>query len=351
MQVATPANRWLANATVSNLASLGVSLIATMLVVGLLAETVGRGGFEVLGAMISGAFGSWPAIVETIREATPIALCGLAFLIPFQAGFFNIGAQGQLQVGALVAVFITTTITLPAVLMIPIAMILAAVAGSLLMAPALVLKTHRGANEVTTTVMLNFVALEFVLMMVTGPMKEPGSFIAESVLIPEAYRLPGTDLHLGVFMTVVIALALAWILKRTVFGFRLAAVGGNRSAADALGIRSNMTLAKAVLGAGAIAGLAGGIQALGVVFQVAELWAKPWGFIGILAALMGRTPVGVLFAALFLAGLEIGGRNMQAMTGVPAALVYMMQALPVIFYLAIRSTHLYRTLIGRGERQ
>lgn len=329
-----------------------LSLLVAMLVVSGLIELIGGDVPAALSAMIGGVVGSRQAVIETVIEAAPTALCGLAFLIPFKAGFFNIGAQGHLQLGALAAVFVTTTVTLPAPLMIPLALIVSALAGVLLIAPALVLKARRGANEVTTTVMLNFVAIEFVLAMVTGPMQQPDSFFAESDLIPAEYRLPALmGIHVGVFLVVAIIVAAGWILKRTVFGFRLDALGGNPSAAEALGMRTSLTLGRAVLAAGAIGGIAGGIQALGVVFQVAEHWAKPWGFLGILAALMGRTPVGVIFAALLLAGLEIGGRNMQAMTGVPAALVFLLQSVPVLILLAVRSTHLFKMIsLGGANR-
>lgn len=324
------------------------SLLAAMLLVGGLVKLIGGSATEALLAVVQGVVGSRQAIVETIVEATPTALCGLAFLIPFKAGFFNIGAQGHLQLGALAAVFVATTFTLPAPLMIPLALLVSALAGMLLIAPALVLKTRRGANEVTTTVMLNFVAIEFVLAMVTGPMQQADSFFAESDLVPAGYRLPVLGVHVGVFLAVAIVVVAGWVLKRTVFGFRLDALGGNPDAARALGMHTGATLAKAVLVAGAIGGIVGGIQALGVIFQVAEHWAKPWGFLGILAALMGRNPVGVMFAALLLSGLEIGGRNMQAMTGVPASLVFLLQSVPVLLLLAIRSTHFFKMISAPG---
>jgi simple sugar transport system permease protein len=325
-----------------------LSLLVTLLLVAGLVELIGGSATGALSALITGVLGSRQAIVETMIEATPTALCGLAFLIPFKAGFFNIGAQGQLQLGALAAVYVTTGLALPATLMIPLTFAAAAVAGMLLIVLPLVLKTKRGASEVTTTVMLNFVAVEFVLAMVTGPMKQANSFFAESDLIPVQYRLPVIVIHIGFFLMIAIVVIAGWILKHTVFGFRLEALGANPSAAEALGMRTNITLTKAVLAAGALAGFAGGVQALGVVFQVAEHWAKPWGFLGILAALIGGSPVGVMFAALLLAGLEIGGRNMQAMTGVPAALVFLVQALPVLVLLAVRSTRLFKTISTGG---
>lgn len=333
---------------ISNAGALLISLLLGTLLVGGLVELMGGDAATALRALVDGMFGSRQAIIEIFIEATPLALCALAFLIPFKAGFFNIGAQGHLQVGALAAVFITTTFTLPAALLVPIAIIASALAGMLLILPALYLKVRRGSSEVVTTVMLDFVALEFIYAMVTGPLQAPGSFFAESNLVPEEYRLPIMGTHIGVFLAVAVIVLSSWILKRTVFGFRLEALGGNPKASAALGMHTGATLAKAVLVAGAIGGLVGGIQALGVIFQVAEGWAKDWGFLGILVALMGRTPIGAIFAALLLAGLEIGGRNMQALTGLPSALVYLLQSVPVLVLLVLTSTRTFRKIATSG---
>ncbi|MER1967260.1 hypothetical protein [Castellaniella sp. GW247-6E4] len=331
-----------------NLGNILVSLlIGTLLVAGLV-EWVGGDAGTALLALGQGMVGSRQAIIEIIIEATPLALCALAFLIPFKAGFFNIGAQGHLQLGALTAVFMATTMALPAFLLIPLALLASALAGAVLIAPAYLLKTRRGASEVVTTVMLDFVALEFTYAMITGPLQAPGSFFAESNLIPEQYRLSIFGVHVGVHLAIVLIVLASWVLRSTVFGFRLEALGGNPKASEALGMHTGPTLMKAVLLAGAIGGIAGGIQVMGVIFQVAEGWAKDWGFLGILVALMGRTPIGAIFAALLLAGLEIGGRHMQALTGLPSSLVYLLQSVPVLVMLVLSSTRTFRKFSTSG---
>jgi general nucleoside transport system permease protein len=325
-----------------------VCLTASLLILGLLALVVGGHPLQVLAALAEGSLGGSQAIGSTLKETVPIALCGLAFLIPFRAGFFNIGGQGQLEVGALAATALATWLTGPPAVVMSLALAAGGAFGAAAVLPAVALKLGRGASEVTTTIMINFAVIELVLAMVTGPMKDPAAFFGTTLPIAEAFRLPALaawgGTHLGVPLTLVASFAFWWMLRRTVFGFHLAALGGNRAAARAAGISVDRVLAVAVLASAALAGLAGGIQAIGVVYRVAEGWSKPWGFVGILGALLGGSPLGVLGASFLLAALETGGRHMQAMTGVPSALVYVLQGLPVLLFLALKATPLARRL-------
>lgn len=332
------------------LAIMAAGILLTLVTLALLALYVGISPWLVITTLATGAAGSTVAISSTLQEMVPIALTALAFYIPYKAGFFNIGAQGQLEVGALAALLVVTTVATPAPLTIVLAFAAAATAGALILLPALLLKSWRGASEVTTTIMLNLIAVEFVLAMVSGPMKDPMAFYTTTEKVPEPFRLPGGGFHVGVWIALAIILVVHWVLKRSVFGFRLEAVGGNPVAASVAGMRVGKVLWQAILASGAIAGIAGAMQALGVVHQVAEGWSRPWGFVGILAALLGRTPVGIIFASLLLAGLETGGRHMQAMTGVPAAMVYVLQGLPVLFFLGMRATPFVREMIAQRGR-
>lgn len=331
--------------------SAAVAALCLLLLLGvvvLLSLVVGARPSAVLRALAAGALGSEQALASTIREMTPIALTGLAFLLPFQTGFFNIGAQGQLELGALATIALTTGLQGSPVVVVTVSMLVAMATGSLALSLSFFLKIARGVSEVTTTIMLNFAVLEFTLAMVTGPMKDPSAFFGTTLPAPAAYRLPvfppWTGLHLGIWLSLLLCLVIHWVARRSVFGFYLRAVGGNEAASRAAGIPVRRVIAGTVLLAGGLAGIAGGIQALGVVYRVAEGWSKPWGFIGILAALLGGSPLGVLPAAFLLAVLESGARHMQAMTGVPSALVYILQALPVLLFLALRSLPVVRRL-------
>lgn len=334
-----------------SLLMMGLGLALTFAALILLALYIGVSPWLVVKTLVEGAVGTPVAIAGTLQEAVPIGLTALAFYIPYRTGFFNIGAQGQLELGALIAILVATTVTASPIVTIPLAFVAAAVAGALMVLPALVLKTWRGASEVTTTIMLNLIATELVLAMVSGPMKDPNAFYTTTVMVPEAFRLPGGELHIGIWIALALLVAAQWVLKRTVFGFRLDAVGGNPIAASAAGMRGSRILFQAILASAAVAGIAGAIQALGSVHQVAEGWSKPWGFVGILAALLGGSPGGIVFASLLLAALEIGGRNMQAMTGVPAAMVYVLQGLPVLLFLGLKAMPLVRDLMESREKE
>lgn len=330
-------------------AVMGACLALTLAILLVLAWAVGVSPWMVLTTLLDGAAGSSVAAAATAAEAVPIALTALAFYIPYRTGFFNIGAQGQLEIGALAAMFVVSVVAAPPALTLPLALLAAMAAGALLIVPSVLLKSWRGASEVTTTIMLNLVAVEFVMAMVSGPMRDVDAFYSTTVQVPEALRLPGGSLHAGIWLTLAIVVIAHWALKRTVFGFRLDAVGGNPLAAAVAGMPVRRVYFQAVLIGAAIGGLAGGIQVLGVLHQVAEGWSKPWGFTGILAALLGGSPGGILVGSLLLAGLETGGRNMQAMTGVPAAMVYVLQGLPVLFFLALRAMPLVRFHLDRKE--
>jgi len=322
-----------------SVACIGVSLAA----LAVLAWMAGADPILIAIVLLKGAVGASNALAATLQEMVPIALTGLAFYLPYRIRFFNIGAVGQLELGALAACFVATTLSGPPPLLILLAFIAAALAGTMLILPALLLKKWRGASEVTVTIMLNFIAVEFVLAIIHGPMKDPEAFYGTTRMVPDSLQLP-EGMMVGLLLAFFIVLLAQWVLARTGFGFKLHAVGGNARAAAAAGIRPNRIVFPVILVSGAIAGMAGGLQVMGVVHQVAEGWSRPWGIIGILAALMGNTPVGVAVASLMLAGLETGGRHMQAMTGVPAAMVYALQGIPVLCFLVLRATSVVRRL-------
>jgi len=317
--------------------TLGVSLLALWVC----AAAAGATLPEVLSTMLEGALGRRTSVLATCAEFAPIALCGLAVLLPYRAGFFNIGTQGQLEVGALAAVAVVLQLQgMPPWLVGPLALLGAGLAGMAAVALPLALKQGRGASEVTTTIMMNFACILLVHAMITGPLKDPTAFYGATPPVPGPYRLPAFPPggpHLGVGIALSAVLVLHVVLGRTVFGARVRAVGANREAARLAGVRVDRVTVTAVLVGAALAGLAGGVQVMGVTLRVAETWSKGWGFTGISAALLGGGPAGVLVVSAIFAVLETGAKAMQALTGVPAALVYLLQGIPVLVYLAVNS--------------
>ncbi len=325
------------------LLTVGLTIVASVLALWVCTALAGASLTEVLSTMVDGALGGRNSVLATCSEFAVITLCGLGVLVPYRAGFFNIGTQGQLEVGALAAVTVVLGVRASPWVVLPLAFLAAGAAGMVASAVPIALKLRRGASEVTTTIMMNFACVLLVYAMVTGPLKDPTAFYGATPPVPGPLRLPAVPAggpHLGVWMALAALVVFEVLLNRTVFGTRVRAVGSNRQAAILAGIKVDSVTALAVLGGAAMAGLAGGIQVLGVTYRVAEAWSKGWGFTGISVALLGGGPVGVLVVSAIFAILETGARAMQALTGVPAALVYLLQGIPVLVYLAVSSSRL-----------
>lgn len=323
----------------------GVSILAiflSLVLLAALAALYGASPIEVILVLCEGALSGKRAIVYTLLQMAPIVLCALAVYIPARARFFNVGGQGQLEIGGLAAMIVGTSITGPPILVIVLAMLAAVVAGMLTVSIPLVLKMKRGASEITTTIMMNFICTYLIYALITaGPLRDPGAFYAASRGVPREYLLPifppNSGLNIGVYLVFVIAIIAALFLCYTVAGMRLKASGMNMEAARAAGISVDRLIVCSTLAGAACAGFAGGMVVLGVTERLAEGWALAWGTTGIAVAHLGGSPIGILPIAFILAVVEIGARYMQAMTGVPSALVKVMQGLPVVIYVCLLS--------------
>jgi len=274
--------------------------------------------------LFDGAFGSRFAITETLTRATPLILTGLAAAVAFRAHFYNIGAEGQLYLGALAAVALGSSgISAPPFVLFPLMIVAGMAAGAaLLLVPALA-KTRLGVDEVVTTLLLNFIVLLFVSMMLDGPMKDPTAMgWPQSVALKEELELPKlverTRVHAGLLVAIVLA-ALAWaVLRLTTFGFEVRAVGANARAARFAGVPVTRTLVLVALASGAIAGLAGAIEVAGRTGYVTLDMSPGYGYTGIVIAMLaGLNPLGVVAAAVFIAGVMVGADSMSRAVAVP----------------------------------
>jgi len=293
----------------------------------------------VLIAIIQGALIGKSSIVATLQEVTILILTGLAVLLPYKAGYFNIGAQGQLEIGGLAAVIVATKMPGSPFIIILVAMVASIAAGLLVISISLILKIKRNASEVTTAIMMNYVCTNLISALITGVLKDPKAFYGTTRVISKANWLPlfpeSVGINIGFWLAIAIPLILFWCMKWTVFGIQLEAVGFNRRAAETAGIPVNNILITAVFVGGGVAGLAGGIQVLGVYHRVAQGWAMPWGFIGIVIAFLGGNALGIIPVAILLAILTTGSRYMQAITGVPESIVSLMQGIPVLVFVTL----------------
>lgn len=296
-----------------------------------------------------GAFGSVRAISETLFTATPLILAGLAVAVGFRAGLFNIGARGQIFVGGLFALWVGLHVELPAILHIPLAVLAAVVGGGIWGGLAGLLKARTGAHEVITTIMLNFVAAFFTLWVLkTSVFQEEGSTIPKSAPILESARLPtlfGSQyrINIGIFIAIAAVFFVYWLLFKSTIGFEFRAAGYSPSASLYAGMNVAFLYTAVMFLSGALAGLAGATQTLGLPpYTVTDNFSGNIGFDAIALALLGRShPFGVLWSGLLFGALIAGGRVMQAAAGVTVDLVIVMQSLIVIF---IAAPELVRTI-------
>lgn len=277
--------------------------------------------------MVLGVFGSVFAFTEMLTRATPLIFTGLAAAVAFRARLWNIGAEGQLYLGALAAVWVGTgMIDGPAWVMVPVVLAAGALAGGLGMLGPAVLKARFGADEVVTSLLLNFIILIFVQMMLEGPFKDPmGLGWPQSEPIIDAALLPPLlermRLHAGFLLALAVALV-AWVVMAwTVWGLKLRAVGENPAAARHAGIGVTRLMLGVAFTSGALAGLAGVSEVAGLKGYLTADLSPGFGYTGIVVAMLARlSPLGVVAAALFVASVFVGADSMSRAMGVSSFL-------------------------------
>jgi simple sugar transport system permease protein len=277
---------------------------------------------------------------ETLTYATPLIAAGLAVALPFRAGLFNIGAEGQIILGAIFAGYIGFAINLPIVVHVAVAVVAGLVGGAIWAGIVGVLKAKTGAHEVIVTIMLNNIArFLLIYLLATSAFQRPGRADPISPFVHPSAELPrffeGTRLHAGFLLAILAAVFVWWLLDRSTLGFRLRAVGYNPNAATTAGMSVSGTYIAVFVIAGALAGLAGASQALGTERHINTGISGGLGFDAITVALLGRAnPWGTIAAGILFGALRAGGVTMQARTGTPIDIVLVVQALIVLFIAA-----------------
>ncbi|MGG5751134.1 ABC transporter permease [Zafaria sp. Z1313] len=294
-------------------------------------------------------------LTETLTMATPLITASLGVALAFRAGLFNIGAQGQIIIGAAMAGYIGFAWQLPWPIHILLVVLVAMLGGAVWGGLVGWIKARTGAHEVILTIMFNYVAVHLLAYILTLPaMLRPGSNNPVSPIMQPSAQYPlilGPDfrVHLGFLLGLLATWGVWWLLERSTIGFELKAVGANPSAARTAGINTTRATVIAMVGAGALAGLAGAAQVNGTEFSLANGIAASIGFDAITVALLGRSkPLGVLFAALLFGAFRAGGVAMQSQTGTPIDIVLVVQSLIVLF---IAAPPLVRTVFGLNARR
>lgn len=309
-------------------------------------------GFNPITAYISlfiGAFGNIDNIANTLANAVPLIITGLGVAIAFNAGLFNIGAEGQYWIGAIAGVWVGYNFNgLPWYIHIPFALIAAMIAGGLWggIIPGFA-KAYTGAHEVITTMMMSYVAIYFShYLLEFGPMMQKGS-IPQSPLIKNSAVIPtligGTQLSYGIFIAIAAALFVYWLLHKTVCGYEMRAVGFNQRASKYAGMNVPFNIVLSLCLSGMLAGLAGAVQILGVQHRLYDSFTSGYGYTAIVVSLLAKNnPIGVIFAALLFAALGTGSQYMQLSAQVPGQLADVLTGLIIFFVAADRIIEIFK---------
>ncbi|NPD16373.1 ABC transporter permease [Xinfangfangia sp. D13-10-4-6] len=315
-----------------------IAVAVALLLAGVLIALAGAPVFEAYGRILTGAFGSRLAATETLARAAPLILTGLAAAVAFRARLWNIGAEGQLYLGAIAAAAASALLfgNLPGLIQIPLLFVIGAVAGMILLLIPLWLRLKFQVDEVVTTLLLNFVALLFVSMLIDTVLKDPMAFgwpqslpVSPEAELPKI--IPRSRLHIGLGVAVVLAFVVYFIQTRTAFGLQSRAAGLNPSGAAFAGVPLGRTLVLVAMMSGGLAGLAGAVEVMGVTSYVTTELSPGYGYSGIVVAMLaGLSPLGVVLAALFTATMFVGADAMSRSMGVPSYIADVTVALSLL---------------------
>lgn len=314
-----------------------VAVAVALLVGAVLVVTTGHDPIQAYDALFRGAYLDYWGIATTLVKLSPLLLAGLAVILPLRVGLFNVGAEGQIYLGGL---FATLAGLYGPALPGPVGILACAAAGALggalwALVPAL-LKAYRGINEVLVTLLMNYVAINLVSFLVSGPMKaEDAPYpyspeIAESLWLPTL--LPETDAHMGALVAVVAAVAMYLVFRYTTAGYASNVVGSNPDAARYAGMSVRRHIILSMLVGGGLAGLAGTFEVMGLKHRLFHLFSDGYGYDAIVVAFLANAnPLGAIVSATFMAGLEGGANSMQRAIGVPATAVEAIKGIVVVF--------------------
>ena len=288
--------------------------------------------------LVDGALGSSVSVNEVLTRSVPLAIVGLGITVAFRANIYNIGADGQVILGAIVGVLAVQAVGDLGFVSVPWLLTASIAGGAAYGAIAGWLRAQFGASEIIVTIMLNYVAVQLLGWIVRGPLQEDAKIFPRSNMLGDSAALPelGGGLHAGIVIAAAFALVAHVVLRRSSFGFQIDAVGESRAAAEYGGIAVNRLVVLAMAVSGGLCGLAGGIEVSGVYHRLEEAVAPGIGMSGIAVALMARlNALAVPFTALIFGILTVGTAALQRQLGIPYPMLWVIEAAVIFAFLLI----------------
>jgi len=316
-----------------------VAALGALALCGALLLLAGHNPVRAAGVLLAGALGSSDNIYEVLTRSVPFAMVGLGITVAFRANVYNIGADGQVIAGAILGVIFAQAVGDLGIASVGLLLLASAAGGALYGGLAGWLRARFDASEIIVTIMLNYVALQILGWVVRGPLQESVRIFPRSNTLGDAATLPELipgSLHSGIVVVTVLAVVMYLVLRKTVFGYQIDAVGENMGAAEYGGISSGRVIVLAMMVSGGLCGLAGGIEVSGVFHRLEETVAPGAGMAGIAAALMARlNPLAVPFTALAFGIFTVGAAALQRQMGVPFPLLWIIEAAVIFAFLLI----------------
>lgn len=336
------------------LATFALAAIASLIVTALLFRIAGADIGEGFAALLQGALGSRRAMLESLTRATPLILTGLGTVVAYRARIWNVGQEGQLFAGAMMAYFATRGLAAPTFVIMPVALVAGFCGGALFAGLAGWMKARLGVEEVISTVLLNYIILYALsMLLLNGPWSDAGSYYQRTPMLPEAAWFPllaeKSRLHAGFILALLAAVFVHVLISRTAFGFELRAFGSNRRVLALKGRGGARLLVSVMALSGGLSGLAGVGEVYGVHHRLLEGISAGYGYAGIMIAILARlNPLGVVLAAFLFGCLDNAAITLPVRIGVPSALSDMIQAVALIIFVSAAAISTYR--IGRAPR-
>lgn len=315
-----------------------LSIVTALVLGGVITKIMGYNTIEAYKCLLNGSFGTFNAFGETIIKAIPLIFTGISFAVAVRSGIVNLGAEGQLYIGALVGTVIATSCAgLPSVIHIPLVIIGAFLGGAIYGSIIVILKNRFGASELITTIMFNYIAIELVSFFISGPIEDKiaGQSFPQSCEVLDSAKLPvlfkGTRLHAGIFIAILALIIFGIFMWKTTRGFQLRVVGRNPVAASISGMDIKKNSLLSMFLAGGFAGVGGAVEIIAVQLRLIENFSNNYGFDGVAVALLGaNNPVGIFLSAILFGALNSGSHQMEMLAKVPSAVVKMIQGLIIL---------------------